>query len=280
MTWFITTREKSGYGHAGEASCVSAEPVEKPTYTPVPDLAVQREVAGKHVILAVHGFNVSRQNGVRSLAGLERALALRPDETFFGVLWPGDWWIPVINYPSEAKDAVRSGRQLATYIDANMAAAAAVSIVSHSLGGHLLLETAKTVRRPLNELCVTAGAVDNNCLSLEYVAAKSASRRISVLSSRGDRTLRLAYPLGDFGSDVFWGDDDSPWRGALGLKGPHPVEAPPKVEHQPIPHEPRKAAYDHGHYFPPGGFGAAQTGKWTRAAAFIRRCLDGAPRSW
>ncbi|MCR5875936.1 alpha/beta hydrolase [Phenylobacterium sp. J426] len=279
MTLFITTRAERGYDGSKYASCVSAQPVETPRYDKVDALEVRRKVEDKHVILAIHGFNVSRDSGVRSLAALERRLALRDNELFFGVLWPGDWWLPVINYPAEADDAVRAGRQLAAYVDENMAHAPAVSMVSHSLGGRVLLEAAQHVRRPVRELCVTAGAVDNDVLGKGYARAKAVSRRVSVLSSRNDMVLRLAYPLGDFGSDIFWGDNDSPWRGALGLKGPRPVERE-KVEHWPIPLRPK---YGHGDYFPPGGFGAADQdpdGEWTRAVRYIRRCLDGEPVAW
>ena len=38
------------------------------TYRPVPEAEVARDVAGREVILAVHGFNVSRGHGAGSLA--------------------------------------------------------------------------------------------------------------------------------------------------------------------------------------------------------------------
>jgi esterase/lipase superfamily enzyme len=278
VTLYVTVRAVSGYGPAAAASCVEAQPAQEPAYRPVSEAAVRTGVAGRHVILAAHGFNVSRKGGVNSLAALEAYLKPRPDEAFFGVLWPGDWWIPVINYSAEADDAVDAGRRLAAYVDANMGQAASINLVSHSLGGRVVLEAAARMRTRVRQLCLTAGAVDNDVLSRQYAAAKRNARRISVLASRKDRVLRLAYPLGDFGSDVLFGDDDSPWRGALGLKGPKPREAPPAVEHRQIPDTP---AYGHGDYFPPGKADAgAAAAAWNRAADYIRRALDGAADSW
>ena len=278
MARFITTRATSGYGPAAAASCISALAVAEPTYQLVSEPIVKRDVEDRHVILAAHGFNVSRKSGVRSLARLEQALPLRAGEVFFGVLGPGDWWLPVINYPAEADDAVDAGRKLAAYVNRVMAGAASLSLVSHSLGGRVVLEAIKHLDRKAHEVCVAAGAVDNDCLVKQYAAIKDNVRRISVLSSRKDKALKLAYPLGDFGSDVLFGDDDSAWRGALGLKGPNPKEALPKVEHRPIPKDP---PYDHGDYFPPGGVAAPPAGQaWERSARYIRRCLDGAPDTW
>src|SRR5689334_17421744 len=121
MTRYLTVRATHGYGPAVAASCIEAQPVAEPTYQPVDELVVRRDVADRNVILAVHGFNVSRKSGVRSLAALEQALALGPGEVFFGVLWPGDWWLPVINYSAEADDAVDAGRKVAAYVNRNMA---------------------------------------------------------------------------------------------------------------------------------------------------------------
>src|SRR5262249_42570014 len=57
-------------------------------------------------------FNVSYAAAVPLLTALERTLHLGPRFLFVGVLWPGDWWVPAINYPAEADDAVRCGERL------------------------------------------------------------------------------------------------------------------------------------------------------------------------
>lgn len=276
MTRFISVRSQDVGGPVVDAGCWESAGGPKPTYKPVSGEAVARDTQGKDVIVAIHGFNVSRPKAVRSYVTLESQLQLKADQRFFGVLWPGDFWLPVVNYPAEASDAVDAGGRLAAYLDATMASAASISFISHSLGGRVLLEAVQRLGRAADEVCITAGAVDNNVLSAQYLAAKGKANRVSVLSSRSDSVLKLAYPLGDFGSDVLFGDKDSPWRGALGLKGPHPFEAPPKVRHRPID---KALGFGHGDYFPPSD-GTSAPGRWSKSVAYMRRCVNREPDSW
>jgi esterase/lipase superfamily enzyme len=232
-------------------------------------------IAGREVVFATHGFNVSRAAGVHALARLEQDLKLPPAFVLVGVLWPGDWWIPVVNYPAEAGDAVRCGRALADFVNTSLSAAASVSFVSHSLGGRLVLEAVKRLARPAREVCVVAAAVDDDCLiTPQYDGARRNARRISVLASKGDRVLRLAYPAGDFLSDLFFRDDDSAVRGALGYHGPR--RRAELVLHAQIPDG---ARYDHGDYFPPSDL-TLPVGKQGRPEAFIAETLLGSPHAW
>jgi hypothetical protein len=263
-------------GPVVDAACLESAGGPDPKYQPIDAGTVARDTSGADVIVAIHGFNVSRPKAVRSYVTLEAELQLAASQQFFGVLWPGDFWLPVVNYPAEASDAVEAGRRLAAYLDAHMAQAASISFISHSLGGRVLLEAVQRLGRPVNQLCITAGALDNNCLSKQYLAAKRKAERVSVLSSRADTVLKLAYPLGDFGSDVLFGDRDSPWRGALGLKGPNPFEPAPKVRHRPID---KGLDYGHGDYFPPSDGGPGD-GDWRTSVAYMRRCVNGLPDSW
>jgi len=231
-------------------------------------------IAGRDVVFVTHGFNVSRRAGVHALARLEHDLTLPQAFVFVGVLWPGDWWIPAVNYPAEAGDAVRCGRLLAKFINTSLSAAADVSLVSHSLGGRLVLETVKQLDRPAREVCVLAAAVDDDCLtSRQYDAARKNAKRISVLASKGDRVLRLAYPAGDFLSDVFFHDEDNPTGHALGYHGPHPRAE--QVLHAQIPGD----QYDHGDYFPPSDL-SQPIGKQNKPEAFISETLLGLPHAW
>jgi hypothetical protein len=278
MTRFISTRTHDVGGAVVAAFALESDGGADPVYTTLPDAQIERETAGLDVILAIHGFNISRQKGVRSLAALEAALTLSPGQVFYGVLWPGDFWLPVVNYPSEAGDAERSGAYVADYLNAHMPRAASYALISHSLGGRVLLEAVKGLKRPARELCITAGAVDDDCLSTQYTAAKANAGRTSVLASAKDKVLGLAYPLGDFLSDVFWGDEDSPWHGALGLHGPKPFEPPPKVAARQIPDS---QGYGHGDYFPPSDLSVSPPdARWRRAADYMRRSVNGAPDSW
>ncbi|MEX2205895.1 MAG: alpha/beta hydrolase [Myxococcota bacterium] len=235
-------------------------------------------ISGREVVFATHGFNVSYQAGAQALAQLETDLNLGPGFVFVGVLWPGDWWLPVINYPAEAGDAVRCGVLLAKFVNARLARARSVSLVSHSLGGRLVLEAVTHLAKPAREVCLLAAAVDDDCLSsAQYAAARGNAGRINVLASTRDLVLRLAYPAGDFVSDVGF-DDDSPWRRALGYHGPQP-EAPERVRHAQID---RNTGYGHGDYFPtyPPAPAGAPIPKSSLPERFVREALLGLPHTW
>lgn len=280
MTRFISVRTLDVGGPVTPAVALESVPAQKPTYTPIPDLRLDAEVAGRDIVIAVHGFNVSRSKAVRSFALLEAHLELTENQLFFGVLWPGDAWIPVINYPFEAGDAVDGGGKVADFVNRRFAAAASISLISHSLGGRLLLEVASRLQRRTRVACITAGAVDDDCLQRQYKGAKSRSDAMAILASKSDRVLQLAYPLGDFASDLFWRDNDSPWRGALGRSGPHPQESNPPVRHLQIP---TRSGYGHGDYFPPSEFptpAIAPDARWLTSVAYMRRVLNGGPSFW
>lgn len=273
MTHFITVRSTDIGGKIQDAWIMESSGGDHPSYIPLDAKRVGEEIAGKELVLAVHGFNVSRPKGVRSMITLEAALDLSPDQAFFGVLWPGDFWLPVVNYPAEARDAVKSGAKIAALLNGPLSTAGSYTFVSHSLGGRVLLETVSQLDRTARVVCITAGAVDDNCLQSQYAEVKDKADRIHVLASERDVVLQLAYPLGDFASDLLWRDNDSPWRGALGRSGPNPGEARPRVQHRQIP---SSLGYDHGDYFPPGD-GSQGGPKWRGAADYIRACLDGKP---
>jgi len=275
VTRYLTLRTHDTGGSVHYPKAVDCD-WQAPTiaYTPVDDDAVRIDVSGKNVVLAIHGFNVPRPHGVPSLGLLEQELALPPDYRFFGVLWPGDFWLPVVDYPWEAAHAVTSGQKLAKYIDDHFAAAASINFISHSLGGRVLLEAVQDMARGATQVCVTAGAVDNDCFVRQYVRSEVNAQRTAVLSSLQDKVLQLAYPPGDFISDVFLGDNDSPWRAALGRSGPPTPVLAPLVE-QPIPPTDN---YDHGNYFPPSG--PSTDIRWKRAVAYMRRIITGGGSYW
>ena len=278
MTRFLTLRTHDQGGSVHYPHAVDCDPATTPlAYRPVTDAEVRAFVENKHVVLAIHGFNVSRPHGVGSLAALETALALPPnDYAYFGVLWPGDFWLPVVDYPFEAAHAVTSGQKLATYVADFFGLAQSISFISHSLGGRVLLEAVQDMKRPAAELCIAAGAVDRDCLVKQYLGAELNAGRIAVLSSKKDQVLKLAYPAGDFISDVLLGDNDSPWMIALGLKGPPPPVLLPLVGNA-IPVD---LAYDHGDYFPPSAGIPPAPGKWTDAVRYMRRIMTGQDSAW
>jgi|SoiMetStandDraft_5_1073268.scaffolds.fasta_scaffold13949_2 alpha/beta hydrolase family protein DUF900 len=235
------------------------------------------QVKGKDVLLATHGFNVNQQRGVNSLGRLGDRLAQSPsaqNEFFIGVLWPGDWWIPVVNYPAEASDAVESGRRLATVCNKHLTLARSLSFISHSLGARVILEAVKGLVPRARIACITAAAADYDCLDVQCEAARKNCDQIVNLASNKDTVLKYAYPAGDFLSDIF-GDDDSPLNRALGLRGPkNPWST--NVE----PHQiPDGAEYGHGNYLPPSD-SVAPSGKWEKASDFMIRAFRRERQSW
>ncbi len=276
MVWIINQRTAGQAGAIAAAACWDVTPGPTPTYAVVTPAALDARTAGREVIIAIHGFNLSRPKAVRAYATLERMLALTDDQVFLGVCWPGDGWAPVVNYPWEASDARKCGDLLAAWLTTAIPRAQSFSFVSHSLGGRLLLQAVRSLARPAGEVCITAGAVDDDALVKEFAALKDKARRVSVLTSRRDKVLLGAYPLGDLISDLFLGDKHSPWHGALGFYGPNPAGAPGNMTHRPIP---KALGYDHGDYFPPTD-GSAAAGKWQAAAAYMRRAINGEPDIW
>jgi esterase/lipase superfamily enzyme len=225
-------------------------------------------IAGKNLLFAAHGFNVNLATGVRQCEQLERQLGLPANAASFGVLWPGDFVIPVINYPFEAQDAVQCGRRLAALCNDRLGAAASFSFMSHSLGGRLVLEAVARLSRKAKAVCLTAAAVDRDALTRQYSAALRNSESVAVLSSVRDRVLQYAYPGGDFLSDIF-GDGDSPFRSALGLRGPRPGAGPTVVDSR----IPRALNCDHGDYMPQGP-------QWQNVAGYVSRCFQNASQVW
>lgn len=279
MTRFLTLRTRDVGGPVQTARVVDCDASVTPlAYALVPDDQVARDVSGFDVVLAIHGFNVSRPHGVGSLARLDAYLALPPNYLFFGVLWPGDFWLPVVDYPWEAAHAVTAGRNIAAYANRVFRSATSISLISHSLGGRVLLEAVQNLDRPAAQLCIAAGAVDRDSMDGQYLGAKENAGRISVLSSTADKVLRLAYPAGDFISDVLLWDNDSPWQIALGLKGPKPPILAPLVGKA----IPDSLGYDHGDYFPPSEppRKPPTDPKWSHSAGYMRRAVTGQPNVW
>jgi hypothetical protein len=237
-------------------------------------------VAGKNVLFGIHGFNVSFDHGARSLGQLEPHLGLSSSDIFFGVLWPGDYWLPVVNYPFEGGVSMDCGRRLAAVCRRWFAKAQSLSFVSHSLGARLVLEAVMNLDRPARTVCLTAAAINRDCLEAEYARATANSAAVSILASHKDYVLKVAFQIGDPIADLLH-DDHTPFEPALGYGGP-PVPALPPVA---PPWQISDAAdYGHGDYLPPGDMvqdaSAIAGAKWPSAAAFMARAFRGQQQSW
>ncbi|MGO9060079.1 MAG: hypothetical protein ACLQU2_22265 [Candidatus Binataceae bacterium] len=215
-----------------------------------------------------------------SLGQLESQIDPGPSGIFFGVLWPGDYWIPVVNYPLEGDVAIDCGRRLAAFCKRWLSNAQSISFVSHSLGARLVLEAVENLDRPARALCLTAAAVNKDCLSTEYARATANSSAVSILASHKDLVLGVAFRIADPISALF-NDDHTPFQLALGYDGPPTPSHPPISPPWQIPDSEN---YGHGDYFPPGD--AAQVNpqlagaKWLLPARFMAQAYRGQPQMW
>jgi alpha/beta hydrolase family protein DUF900 len=215
----------------------------------VPD-QIARTVAGRDVLLATHGFNVDWQSGVRGLSGWEPLLTLPSGGMMVGVLWPGDSrWAPIIDYPFEGGVAKKSGQLLAAFLNQWFAGAATISFASHSLGARVVLETIRGLSRQPRRLILMAGAIDDDCLTDEYkdAAAQFDSQTISVLASRKDEVLALAFPPGNLVEGILTPGHPF-WHSAIGHAGP---QAPCPTQVRAGWQIPDVWKFGHHNYLPP-----------------------------
>jgi hypothetical protein len=230
-------------------------------------------VAGKNILFATHGFNVNKADGANALGLLDQNLQLPSPNMFVGVLWPGDTIIPFINYPIEGGVAEDCGNRLANFCATSCASAQSLSFASHSLGARLMLQAVARLKgqRRASSLCLMAAAINQDCLTGEYANAAQNCDRISVLASRWDLVLKLAYPIGDPISNLL-GADHNPFQPALGLQGPPTPAAAPIV----APWQISDAEFfDHLDYLPP-----TVPKHWPEAAGFMKRAFLGLPQTW
>ncbi len=228
----------------------------------------QLRAAGRIAFL-VHGFNVTRPHGLERLGRFADQLAHCLDWALVSVVWPGDAWIPGINYVVEGRDADDTAAEFAKFLRDGLPARPTLSFATHSLGARVALETLRRLgdEFEVGQLCLMASAVDDDCLSDIYSDVTSRARRVAVLSSVEDNVLRSAYPLGDLFQAFLFPTTDKPGV-ALGYQGPRPVAG---LAHLAIP---QVRAAGHGDYLP--AFGAPLNAEQASAAGFADDVLIGA----
>lgn len=203
------------------------------------------DIRGRPVLIGTHGFNVNFVDAVAKLSYWSGLLHLPDSAVFVGVLWPGDSvWAHGLDYPDEPRVADEAGQSLAAFIDAAMAEASDISFASHSLGARLVLQAVSRMSRRVRRVILMAGAIDDNCLMTEFQSAAARIDKISVLASRHDEVLALAFPLGNLLGGIL--DKGHPWwHTALGRDGPQ--NPWPVNFHAPF-EIPRNWDYGHHHY--------------------------------
>lgn len=179
-------------------------------------------IRGRNVLIGTHGFNVNRADGINHLDTWSRLLLqLNPTlDVFVGLLWPGDSiWAHGLDYPEEPKLADEAGVLLGPFLDELLADSASISFSSHSLGARVVLRTITQMNTPVRRVILMAGAINDDCLTNEFKAAAGKIGEISVLASKRDQVLALAFPLGNLLSGII--DVGHPWwHDALGRNGP------------------------------------------------------------
>lgn len=282
MTLYLNLRQGAlGYGLREVPDPLEGDGlVARPTLKRLEHRDFAARLDNRSVVFAVHGFNVSYDRGLRSVARLEAALKplLPADFVVVGVLWPGDFLIPAINYPGEWRDAVEGGRHLALYADTWLRGARDLHFLSHSLGGRLVLEATARLGRKAGQVCLTAPATDDDCLECSYDASVRNARGLTYLASKRDMVLKAAYRIGDWAGDLFFGDDDAATRGALGWHGARwPRTDQPRIQGEQIA---KADNYGHGSYFPPGKPGETTSPQQARLATYAAQFLQGVPARW
>jgi len=204
-----------------------------------------RDMQGQNVLIATHGFNVNRADGIAHLSNWETQLQLPPPSIFVGLLWPGDSiWAHGLDYPEEPRIADEAGDLIAPFLDANFTGAASISFVSHSLGARVVLETISKMNLPARRLTLMAGAIDDNCLNTEFQPAAAKIGTISVLASKKDEVLSALFPLGNFLGGILAAGHPW-WHAALGHTGP---SSPPPANFRPPFEIPDNWSFGHGNY--------------------------------
>lgn len=177
-------------------------------------------ISGKHLVLATHGFNVNSADGLDSLSKWEALCDLASPSFYVGVLWPGDSrFLPVLDYPIEGAVAMDSGHLLAKFLNDHAGRASNISMVSHSLGARIVLETIRGLNRKLSVLILMAAAIEDNCLSKEYQAEARKIGKIQVVASRSDMVLFVAFPIGNLVGEILMSGHPY-FSKALGREGP------------------------------------------------------------
>ena len=233
----------------------------------------------RRLVFLLHGYNVDAARGRASL--LELSDFLRGGEWgLVATLWPGDHGLGAISYSFEGRGADDTAAELARFVQCWAGPEARVSFVGHSLGCRVVLETVKrligkTVH--VDEVCLFAAAVDADSLASwdSYRSCCKRAGRVTVLSSRRDRVLKLAYPAGDLLQAFLFSEDDFGF--ALGYRGPRDHkgrEVPEQVAGVEIP---KRFGVDHGDYFPSVVQEDVRRQRQRAAARFADSVLAGLP---
>ena len=194
----------------------------------------------RHLLVLVHGFNNSESQAEESYEGyiemLRPGLArsrVAPDAVA-KLHWPGNVAIgpfsilDVVGYPWDVEQALRSVGPLGAFLDGLMARGPRgrlISVVGHSLGCRLIVETMNRLRAsvggtPLAIVSLMAAAVPVALAETgqPLANASTAAKKVLKPHSRSDWVLWLAFPVGQSAASVLGIERDA-YIEAMGRNG-------------------------------------------------------------
>ena len=129
MTYFLNFRSAGVGGAVIDPYLLEGDgTTDPPSLSVVPWAQVPAVFAGRNILFATHGFNVNYAEGAKALGRLGDYLDLPSPNLFIGILWPGDAWIPVVDYPFEGDVAIDCGQRLAQFCNSMGGAARRASL--------------------------------------------------------------------------------------------------------------------------------------------------------
>jgi esterase/lipase superfamily enzyme len=166
---------------------------------------VRAHLAGKRVLVLVHGYNVQDAFDAYSRMGINIAQHKLGYDEIIGVQWPGSKVsLAFLLAAARANKAGRKLQQALSILDG----VAVLDIEGHSLGCRVICEAVVQGLRP--RLIVLAGAaIDNHSVHKDetYGIHLASVPLVLIARSGRDAVLRTAYSLAS-------------WDNALGLTGP------------------------------------------------------------
>ena len=167
------------------------------------------------VTILIHGFQNSVERASESYQRFRRGFAnaaspsSRPAvERIWYYHWPGDLDQKIIStasFPTRIPDAERSGERLARFLLDHVSPESRISLVAHSLGCLVALETVRMVEAShpgsavIDHVVLLAAAVPEvQCMpgDSEAIFYPSRERREVAIFSHNDRALGVVYKLG------------------------------------------------------------------------------------
>ena len=180
---------------------------------PISESTFLTSLAGKKVLVLVHGYNNEPEDVHDAYAVLESYFArLVTGDTEYdqivGYIWPGG--DDPLDYGAAKKRANALARRFGIWLAKMQATRANIDVMGHSMGARVILKALKKIAEPaVRNTFLMAAAVDDESIQTdeEFYLSTQETENIFVFHSRHDGVLRHGYRFLE-------GDT------ALGLNGP------------------------------------------------------------